>query len=414
MRKRTRGTVAHWFAIVVLLVFGLAMAMLAILDPGDGSHRLLLLSALTFAFAFAVFYAMKRNQWVSRVQQTLFGVPTEQQPSRSHRAERSQGAAPEPASGKAASHRTAPASPACRIKIVEVETLLDGSSLVERPMSLREYIAGYVLAMAVMGAIALLISLGWRGLLVAGGLFAAWGIFDTLKLKPRGTPADPLILRVFGHGEVAKTLAEIWRNNEGAATWLAGPRWMDLNIAPGTVFSAANAADPFAAMAAGGCAILDTDQLRKALQQRKIAFFKEYVLVCGHDVWRDAVTALVSQVDYIVFDLSGHHLDATGCRFELELLMSQVPAERMLFIIDAATEWATVESALRQTSAGARGLEGPITVLRDHGAAEHRQDLARALKNPSLFKFQQNLLRLLRRADAEPQMPRAAARQQRS
>jgi O-antigen/teichoic acid export membrane protein len=70
MRKRTRGTVAHWFAIVVLLVFGLAMAMLAILDPGDGSHGLLL-SALTFAFAFAVFYAMKRNQWVSRVQQTL-------------------------------------------------------------------------------------------------------------------------------------------------------------------------------------------------------------------------------------------------------------------------------------------------------------------------------------------------------
>jgi len=251
-----------------------------------------------------------------------------------------------------------------------------------------------------MTTIAAIFSSGWWGLLIVAVIIAAWGIAYHLFLRPRGTPVDLLILRVFGRGGIARAIADVWQLDEGATTLLAGPEWMDQNPDPMTVFAAADAPDPLAAIGARGKAIRNSGDLAVALDRRKVDFFRQHVLICDHGVWREAVTRLVDQADYVLFDLSGFHGDAEGCRFELELLMERVPIDRVLYVIDAKTDWSTVKTQMDRACARQSVVATPLTVLRFAEETENHEVLKHLRGDRALLAFRRNLSRLIRRADA--------------
>ena len=67
---------------------------------------------------------------------------------------------------------------------------------------------------------------------------------------------------------------------------------------------------------------------------------------CYEDTWRTAVRRLAVGADVVLLDLRGFTPANLGCVFELELLVREIPVERVVLLADATTD----RQALEQTA----------------------------------------------------------------
>jgi hypothetical protein len=68
---------------------------------------------------------------------------------------------------------------------------------------------------------------------------------------------------------------------------------------------------------------------------------------CSANAWRSVLTRLVAQADVVMMDLRRFGAANAGCIFEIEALLQAIPAARLVFIVDAATDRTTFESIVR-------------------------------------------------------------------
>lgn len=176
--------------------------------------------------------------------------------------------------------------------------------------------------------------------------FVAW--FGLVAFgSARSTTAAPrlLLLRVFGHTRRSQRLLDRlgvrWRH--------AGP----IHLIAGTDV-AASCLEPdeviqFLAGRLGRLFLASEAQLQarlKALDERPgtDGRYRVHEYFCRNDVWQAAVREVAARCEVVLMDLRGFTREHRGCRFELRMLLAEVPLERVRLLIDESVE----EGALRQ------------------------------------------------------------------
>lgn len=82
-------------------------------------------------------------------------------------------------------------------------------------------------------------------------------------------------------------------------------------------------------------------------------------LLCHEDTWREAVAALITEVDAVLLDLRGMTRRHAGVVHELELLVAVPPLARVVALVDATTDTSALQWALDR----AAGLAPPSSPL---------------------------------------------------
>ena len=168
-------------------------------------------------------------------------------------------------------------------------------------------------------------------------------IRHALGWKPKIDPNNPdprlLVFRGFDVGIFAASVCRTW---PGSVSILAGPD--GISHQPGLLeISSIYIKSLFATdlsleeYAERGYFARNESELQRALSTHEYYRGKENVLLCSHEIWREAVIAMLQRTDFVVFDISGINRSATGCLFELGILLNTFPLERVLFLCDDQT-----------------------------------------------------------------------------
>jgi len=186
---------------------------------------------------------------------------------------------------------------------------------------------------------------GLRGIAIGIAAFAVYRIGVALALAwlPDPHRDDPktrlLLLRVFGYQARTETLfdrvAQQWRFH-GPVQLIAG---VDL---------AMRTADPGDMLAfVGGrlderyVATLDDVGRRLGgldIERDPDGRFRVNEVYCHDDTWRSTLQALLDTTDIVLMDLRSFSSANAGCVFELEQLVSRLPAEKIVFVYDQTTD----------------------------------------------------------------------------
>ncbi len=89
--------------------------------------------------------------------------------------------------------------------------------------------------------------------------------------------------------------------------------------------------------------ISDGDQLERRLEQVDLLpdfdrRFRVTEFFCFDDTWRLALRRLVQRCDRVLMDLRGFSKEHSGCVFELQTLLDDVPPDRVLLLVDGSTD----------------------------------------------------------------------------
>ena len=185
---------------------------------------------------------------------------------------------------------------------------------------------------------------GLAGIGIGVAAFAAYrfGTAATLRLMPQGpagTPQRLLLLRVFGHQSRTETLfdriAQRWRFR-GPVLLIAGA---DL---------AMRTADPGDMLAFVGGRLRDVyvsrpDQLPDRLARLDMARdpdgrFRVNDVYCANETWKGTLGELLKLADVVVMDLRGFSSRHAGCVYELQQLMTALPAASIVLVYDGSTD----------------------------------------------------------------------------
>lgn len=159
-----------------------------------------------------------------------------------------------------------------------------------------------------------------------------------VQTKEPGQPQSMLLLRVFGHTERARTLAD-----QVGQTWRhAGP----INMIGGTdLATALLEPDELMAFWSGklrqGFVASSTD-LEKRLEnldetRDPDGRYRINEFFCHDNTWRATVRALAQRSAVVLMDLRGFGKDNRGCEFELAMLLGEVPLARVVLLVDRTT-----------------------------------------------------------------------------
>lgn len=163
-----------------------------------------------------------------------------------------------------------------------------------------------------------------------------------------GKPQSMLLLRVFGHAERARTLAD-----QVGQTWRhAGP----INMIGGTDL-ATDLLEPDELMTfwsgklRQGFVVSPADlenRLRNLDEERDPdGRFRINEFFCHDDTWRATVHALAQRSAVVLMDLRGFGRENRGCEFELALLLGEVPLGRIVLLVDRTTRTEDLKEVLQ-------------------------------------------------------------------
>lgn len=175
----------------------------------------------------------------------------------------------------------------------------------------------------------------------------SWVGFSMLR-RDTGPENSPklLLLRVFSLGKRSERLfdavAKHWRH-VGSMRLIAGPDLATTTIEPHEFldFLGGKLARRF---------IDGPDALNQRISEMDLkpdgdGRFRVSDFFCHEDTWQMALTRLVADSDAVLMDLRGFSQENHGVVYEIEELISVVPLERVVFVIDQTTD----EKFLRQT-----------------------------------------------------------------
>jgi hypothetical protein len=191
-------------------------------------------------------------------------------------------------------------------------------------------------------------------------------------------PRTLLLLRVFGYTRRTERLFDRigsrWRYF-GPVTMIAAPDVVARSIDPADfLYYMLGAIDEsFVRSAADLERRLETLDMRRDPDGR----FRVNDFCCADTTWRATVTALMDRADVVLMDLRGVTSRQHGCEFELRELPARLPPQRLVLVVDNATDRAFVRMALGQAADAVRFYE-----LNKSGAAGTQNlfhDLLRAV-----------------------------------
>ncbi len=95
----------------------------------------------------------------------------------------------------------------------------------------------------------------------------------------------------------------------------------------------------------------DTADLQRRLaeiddQRQSDGRYQLEPLYCQGDVWRQAVQALMTSAQLVLMDLRSFDRTRQGCIFEIERLLDLVPTERIVLLVDQATDLGFLDEVL--------------------------------------------------------------------
>ena len=218
---------------------------------------------------------------------------------------------------------------------------------------------------------------GLRGIAIGVAAFAAYRISVALALTwlPDQHREDVktrlLLLRVFGYQARTETLfdrvAQQWRFH-GPVQLIAG---VDL---------AMRTADPGDILAFVGGRLHEryvatVDEVGRRLGDLDVerdpdGRFRVNEVYCRDDTWRSTLQALLDTTDVVLMDLRSFSNVNAGCVFELEQLVSRLPAERIVFVYDQSTDLRLLGTCLADGwERGGHNVVagGPISLVRVEG-----------------------------------------------
>jgi hypothetical protein len=206
--------------------------------------------------------------------------------------------------------------------------------------------------------------------------FAGYKIVLNLSLRrpglsnPPGEPQSMLLLRVFGHAERARTLAD-----QVGQTWRhAGP----INMIGGTdLATALLEPDELMAFWSGklrqGFVVSPADletRLRNLDEKPDPdGRYRINEFFCHDNTWRATVRALAQRSAVVLMDLRGFGKENRGCEFELAMLLGEVPLARVVLLVDRTTRTEDLKGLLHSvwdklpSSSPNRDLAEPVLHL---------------------------------------------------
>jgi hypothetical protein len=175
----------------------------------------------------------------------------------------------------------------------------------------------------------------------------SWVGFSLLR-RDTGPENSPklLLLRVFSLGKRSErlfdALAKHWRH-VGSMRLIAGPDLATTTIEPHEFldFLGGKLARRFI----DGPDALNQRTSEMDLKPDGDGRFRVCDFFCHEDTWQMTLTRLVADSDAVLMDLRGFSQENHGVVYEIEELISVVPLERVVFVIDQTTD----EKFLRQT-----------------------------------------------------------------
>ena len=164
---------------------------------------------------------------------------------------------------------------------------------------------------------------------------------ETSRSSPR-----LLLLRVFSLGKESQRLFEAldkhWRH-VGSIQMIAGPDLATTTVEPHEFleFLRGRLARRFI----DGAQALNLRLAEMDLERDQDGRFRVNDFFCREETWRTTLSHLVNQSEVVLMDLRRFSQQNSGCIFELNTLISVMPADRVVFVVDNTTD----ESFLRAT-----------------------------------------------------------------
>jgi hypothetical protein len=190
-------------------------------------------------------------------------------------------------------------------------------------------------------------------LIACAAAYPLFGIVNVYAFRWLGLAAEArpprtlLLLRVFGHtGRTEKLFDRIgarWRYF-GPITMIAAPDVVARSIDPAEFlqYMLGSVEESFVRSAADLQQRLQTLDMKRDPDGR----FRINDFCCADTTWRATVTALMDRADVVLMDLRGITSQQRGCEFELRELPARLPPQRIVFVVDSATDRAFVRAAL--------------------------------------------------------------------
>jgi hypothetical protein len=183
----------------------------------------------------------------------------------------------------------------------------------------------------------------------------AWRLALAAALRPavadaRARPArELLLLRVFGIGRRSRRLIDLlaarWRVL-GCIDLIAGPDLASRTVEPAIFLE-------FLRGRLRRLFIRTPDDLANRLADidrgpDPDARFRVNQLFCSGEIWKTAVTTLMSRASFVVMDLRGFGPKRHGCVFELQTLLDTVDVSKLVLLVDATSDRGSLEQVLQE------------------------------------------------------------------
>ena len=180
----------------------------------------------------------------------------------------------------------------------------------------------------------------------------AWVGFWLAGRYPRSRQPHPelLVLRVLAPGQRSKRLFEVlarhWRF-AGSVERMTGPDLATPTMEPHEFLDFLNG--KLARRFIDGPQTLDLRISEMDLMPDHDGQFRVNDFFCYKDTWGMVLSRLAPESDTVIMDLCGFSVENTGCLFEISELINVVPLERVVFIIDDATDEAFLRQVMQQS-----------------------------------------------------------------
>jgi hypothetical protein len=222
-------------------------------------------------------------------------------------------------------------------------------------------------------ATSLVAPFGLAGIGIGVAAFAAYrgGTFTTLRLLRQpsaGTPARLLLLRVFGHQSRSETLfdriAQRWRFR-GPVLLIAGADLAMRTADPGDMlaFVGGRLREVYVSSASQ----LPARLARLDMNRDPDGRYRVNEVYCANETWKNTLLALLERTDVVVMDLRGFGSQHAGCVYELQQLVTRLPAAAIVLVCDRTTDFPVLAALLGRAwaAAGDAGTRaGTVSLVR--------------------------------------------------